>query len=71
MFIKIFIILGLFGGVFAFVMAFLITYEEYQHHFKDYRLYKEALSIAIMAFLVIVIMMIFSGVFLNVTISNK
>jgi len=46
-------------------MAFLITYEEYKkHHFQGLRLYKEAFSIAIMAFFVIVIAMIFTSIFL-------
>jgi len=72
MFIKIFIFLGIIGGVFAFVMAYFVTYEEYKkHHFQGIRLYKEAFSIAIMAFFVILFMMIISGIFLSIMFLNK
>ena len=67
MFIKIFFIFGLIGGFFASVMAFLIAYEEYQkHHFQSSRLFKEAFSMATMAFFVIFFIMIISGIFLSV-----
>ena len=71
MFIKLFIIIGLLGGVFAFLTAFLITYEEYQHHFQGSKLYKESFSMAIMAFFVILLMMIISGVLLSIMFFNK
>jgi len=34
-----FILLGLCLGITAGIMAYLITYEEYQHHFKERRVF--------------------------------
>jgi len=65
MFISLFIILGLFGAVFAFIMAFIIAYEEYHHHYYGIDLYKASFSIALMAFIVILTMMIVSGIIIS------
>jgi len=39
-----FILLGLGLGLIAGVMAYLITYEEYQHHFKGKRVFLESIK---------------------------
>ena len=68
--IRIFFILGIIGGAFAFLMAFIIAYEEYKHHFKGSVIKKEAFSIAIMAFFILLFLMIISGFFLSTLFSN-
>ncbi|HTR31719.1 MAG TPA: hypothetical protein VMH27_20745 [Puia sp.] len=45
------LLLGLIAGTVAGVMAYLITYNEYQHHFKGRRVVIESLKSAAVAFL--------------------
>ncbi len=71
MFVKIFIILGFAGGIVAFFMAFIISVEEYQHHFKGNKIYKESLPIAIVAFVSMFTLMIISGIILSIVLSEN
>ena len=58
--------IGLVCGVFAFIMAFIITYEEYKkHHFVGKQLYREAFSVAIAAFLIFVGLSLLAGFILD------
>lgn len=41
---RFFILIGIGLGLVAGIMAYLITYEEYQHHFKGRRVYIEVLK---------------------------
>lgn len=67
MIIELFVVMGLIGGVFAFLMAFIITFEEYQrHHFENTRLKIEALTVGIFAFIIILIFMTISGLIMNI-----
>jgi small-conductance mechanosensitive channel len=56
------LLIGVFFGSIAAIMAFLIIYNEYQKHkFARGRLWKEALSSALVTFIVFLILAILVG----------
>ncbi len=64
--IGLFLVVGLVFGVLAGMMAFLITYEEYSHHHFDRgRLVRASLEAAGYAFLVILVLALAAGFFVN------
>lgn len=48
--LEFFFLLGAGLGLVAAVMAYLITYNEYQHHFTGRRVFRESLKSAIITF---------------------
>lgn len=47
---RFFILIGIGLGLVAGMMAYLITYEEYQHHFKGRRVFIESIKSAFVTF---------------------
>ncbi|OQP60197.1 hypothetical protein A3860_34535 [Niastella vici] len=45
------LLVGVAGGLIAAIIAYLITYNEYQHHFKGKRVFLESIKSAVIAFL--------------------
>jgi hypothetical protein len=56
--LKFLVAVGSIAGTVASVMTYLITYNEYQHHFTGRRVVKESLKSAIVAFLFFMILAI-------------
>ena len=46
-----YIMVGVASGLVAVIMAFLISFNEYQHHFKEKRAFHESIRSAVIAFL--------------------
>jgi len=54
---EISLVIGLFFGLIGAIMAFLITYEEYSHHYADKRKsFKHAIQTAIFTFAVFLVL---------------
>ncbi|WP_149349396.1 hypothetical protein [Pedobacter sp. BS3] len=49
--IRFFILLGTGLGIVAGIMAYLIAYNELQHHFKGRRVFTESVKSAVVAFI--------------------
>ena len=64
--LGLFLVVGLVFGVLAGMMAFLITYEEYSHHqFDRATLIRRSLETAVVAFVVILVLALAIGFFVN------
>jgi H+/Cl- antiporter ClcA len=60
------LLLGVLFGFIGSLMAFVITYHEYQkHQFRDKRLFREAFHAAIVTFIVFVALMAIAGYLLS------
>ena len=60
------ILVGVLFGFLGTLMAFVITYNEYQkHQFRDKRLFKQAFNAAIVTFVFFVALMAIVGYFLS------
>ena len=59
--IGFFALMGAGLGVIAAIMAYLITYEEYQHHFKGERVHTESIKSAIVTFIFFVLLALMVG----------
>ena len=57
-------IVGIGCGLLAGIMAYLITYNEYQHHFKGKRVFDESLKSGVVAFVFFMILTIVIGLIL-------
>jgi hypothetical protein len=62
---KFFLLSGLGLGLIAGIMAYLITYEEYQHHFKGRRVFWESIKSAGITFLFFVLLSLLLGIVLG------
>ena len=59
------IVIGIVFGLIAALMAFVITWREYEKHkFTGRRLFKEAFQTAIFTFVVFLLLSLFTGFFL-------
>lgn len=58
---RFFLFLGIGLGVIAGIMAYLTTYEEYQHHFKGRRVFIESIKSAIITFVFFVVLAVILG----------
>lgn len=58
---KFFLLLGIGLGILAAAMAYLITYEEYRHHFQGRRVHVESLKSAIVTLIFFVILAVAIG----------
>ncbi len=58
---RFFLLLGIGLGVIAGIMAYLITYEEYQHHFKGRRVFLESIKRAVITFVFFMILAVVPG----------
>ncbi len=64
--LAVFLLIGLFFSPFAGIMAFLITYEEYKHHYTSKKEpLREALGAAVFAFIVFMILSFLAGLTLT------
>ena len=60
------IVVGLFLIPIGALMAFLITYEEFSHHFMDKKkAVKYAIKDAVIAFIILSVALLFGGYFIN------
>ena len=63
---NVIIIIGLIFSPIGAVMAFLITYEEYTHHYADQRkIFRQAVKTAVFTFFVLLAVTIIAGLFLR------
>lgn len=58
---KFFLLTGLGLGLLAGIMAYLITYEEYQHHFKGRRVYIESVKSAFVTLIFFILLSVAIG----------
>jgi H+/Cl- antiporter ClcA len=66
------IVIGIIFGFFAALMAFVITWHEYEKHkFTGKRLFKEAFQAAIFTFIVFLILSFIIGFVLKYFVINK
>ena len=66
------IVIGIIFGFFAALMAFVITWHEYEKHkFTGKRLFKEAFQAAIFSFIVFLILSFIVGFVLKYFVINK
>ena len=64
--------IGAIFSLLASIMAFLISYNEYQHHYPSSKLpLRMSLSTAVFTFIFFLLLSIVGGVFLNLTIAQK
>jgi hypothetical protein len=62
--LRFFVLLGGVFGVLAAVMAYIITFGEYPHHFPDTRMPRKlALETALVTFAVFMLLALLTGVF--------
>lgn len=59
--LKFFILIGIGLGLVAGIMAYLITYEEYQHHFKGKRVHIESIKSAFVTFIFFIVLSVAIG----------
>ncbi|TQM48711.1 hypothetical protein BDE36_0401 [Arcticibacter tournemirensis] len=62
---RFFLLIGTGLGIIAGLMAYLITYEEYQHHFKGRRVFTESIKSAVVAFVFFTLLSAAIGYFLS------
>jgi len=64
--LSLYVVIGIMFGSIAGLMAFIITWREYERHkFTDKRLFKESFQTAIFAFLIFLALSILTGFILT------